>query len=115
MLSFYLAIAAVAWLIEAADDNPSRTPHAVVAFIHTGERKPQIMGGAAKLTAVGVEQMHTLGQQFRGRYIGGRAYTGLGHEPLPGMAVNVLHSEQLFIQTLVRDRKSTRLNSSHWE
>lgn len=100
MLALFLAVMAAAWLIEAADDNPLYHPHGAVAFIRTGERTP-LIAGSPKLSALGAQQMHTLGQMFRGRYINGdNGNSGIGQEPIIGLSADILNDDQLSIQTL---------------
>jgi hypothetical protein len=102
MLALYLAVLAAAWLIEAADDSQSRHPHGAVAFMRTGERTPIISPGSSKLSPLGAQQMHTLGQMFRGRYMGDENFNGLGHDPIATLNENMINPDQLFIQALDR-------------
>lgn len=100
MLAFALAILATAWL-GAADDNPSYNPHGAVIFVRTGERTPLLQPGTPKLSPLGAQQMRRLGQQFRGRYIGGdNDNDGLGQEPINNLAPHILDPNQLLIQAL---------------
>jgi hypothetical protein len=100
MLALFLAIMAAAWLVEAANDTDSMHIHGSVVFVRTGERTPILAGGDQVLTALGAQQMYTLGQNFRTRYVnedGGP--DGLGVQQMP-IAANLLNNDQLLIQTL---------------
>jgi hypothetical protein len=100
MLALFLAVMAAAWLVEAANDKESMHIHGSVVFVRTGERTPILAGADQVLTALGAQQMHTLGQNFRTRYVnedGGP--DGLGVQQMP-VAANLLNNDQLLIQTL---------------
>jgi hypothetical protein len=101
MFALTLAVMAAAWLVKAEDDNTSYNTHGVVAFIRSGETTPLIAPGTRRLSALGAQQMYKLGQQFRGRYINtDQENNGLGHEPIQGLAPDILDPSQLLIQTL---------------
>lgn len=102
MLALYLAVLATAWAVEAADDNTDRHVHGAVAFIRSGERTPTIQRGSPKLTPLGAQQMHTLGQMFRGRYLGDTKFDGIGHDPISTLRQDIINPDQLFIQALDR-------------
>ncbi|KAF2856277.1 phosphoglycerate mutase-like protein [Plenodomus tracheiphilus IPT5] len=74
-------------------------PHGAFAFIRTGERTPLSRPGVPVLSAVGANTMFTLGQNFRTRYIAGTSPSGLGIEPMNGLAPKILNNEQISIQT----------------
>lgn len=107
MLALYVALLATARLAIAVDDNPVRNVHAAVAFIRSGETTPMIAPGDRKLTPLGAQQMHFLGRQLRGRYIGDPFHDGLGHDPIPSLSPNELNPDQLLIQTLDKPHLST--------
>ncbi|KAF2735503.1 phosphoglycerate mutase-like protein [Polyplosphaeria fusca] len=101
MLALFLALMAAAWLIEAQDDNSMAHVHGAVSFMRTGERTPIIVDGPKKLTAVGAQQMHTLGANMRGRYISDiDTPTGLGKQQITSLPPNLLNNELVYIQTL---------------
>ena len=81
------------------DDN-SYHPHAAFAYIRTGERTPLERTGVPVLTALGAQQMYTLGQNFRSRYVAGDSPGGLGVEHIAGLAPIILNNEQVDVQTL---------------
>lgn len=100
MLALFLAVMAAAWLIEAANDRKSMNIHGSVVFMRTGERTP-VVAGDSILSALGAQQMHTLGQNFRTRYVnedGGP--DGLGVQQMLGLAANMLINDQVLIQAL---------------
>lgn len=77
--------------------------YGTVAFIRAGESTPWVRSGNQLLTAVGAQQMHELGSNFRGRYIDEESgATRLGVRPIAGMSQAQLDPNQLFIQTLNR-------------
>ncbi|KAF1944502.1 phosphoglycerate mutase-like protein [Clathrospora elynae] len=98
------AVAAVgfSWLVTAqsSQDDDSYHPHAAFAFIRTGERTPLLRDSPQKLTALGANQMHELGQNFRSRYIAGDSPGLLGVEHIAGMSPDVLDNNQILVQTL---------------
>ncbi|KAF2869917.1 histidine phosphatase superfamily [Massariosphaeria phaeospora] len=102
MLALFLAVMAAAWLIEAADDMETYQVHAAVAFIRHGERTPLLSSDPAVLTPLGAQQMFTLGENLRSRYMVDEANgpDGLGVQHIAGMSPYVLNNNQLLIQTL---------------
>ncbi|KAF2018920.1 phosphoglycerate mutase-like protein [Aaosphaeria arxii CBS 175.79] len=101
MFALPLALMATAWLVEAEPNNEFFHPHAVVAFIRTGEKTPQLLDGPTTLTNLGAQQMYRLGQLFRGRYIDAASGdTAMGEQPLPDISPNIVDSQQLFIRSL---------------
>ncbi|KAF1994598.1 phosphoglycerate mutase-like protein [Amniculicola lignicola CBS 123094] len=101
MLALFLAVMAAVWLIEAADENEAYHPHGSVVFVRSGERTPLIAGSPPVLSALGAQQMHTLGQHFRGRYVsesGGSS--GLGQQLIATLSPDLLNNEQLRIESL---------------
>ncbi|KAF1841178.1 phosphoglycerate mutase-like protein [Cucurbitaria berberidis CBS 394.84] len=92
---------ASAWLVGAQEqDNNAYHPHASFVFMRTGERTPIIRPGPSVLSALGANQMYTLGQNFRTRYITGQSPSSLGQEHIAGMSPNVLNNEQILVKTL---------------
>ncbi|KAH7397073.1 histidine phosphatase superfamily [Pyrenochaeta sp. MPI-SDFR-AT-0127] len=103
MFALAATVMASAWLVSAQEqDNNAYHPHGAFAFIRTGERTPLIRPGPAVLTALGANQMYTLGSNFRTRYITGLSPNGLGQEHIAGMSPNILNNEQILVQTLDR-------------
>lgn len=102
MLTHAVVVVASAWLVGAQNppDNNAYHPHASFAFIRTGERTPLERTGVPVLTALGANQMYTLGQNFRSRYVSGESPGGLGVEHIAGMAQNILNNEQILVETL---------------
>ncbi len=98
-VSLIVGALASAWLV-GAQSNSTYYPHAAVAFVRTGERTPLIKAGTPNLTATGANQMYTLGQNFRTRYITGTSPNGLGQLQIAGMSPNVLNNGQIYLQTL---------------
>lgn len=101
MLRFVVAAAASAWLVGAQDTESTNGfhPHAAFAFIRTGERTPLIQSGSSVLTALGANQMYSLGENFRIRYIEGDS-GALGVEHIANMSQNFLNNDQIMVQTL---------------
>jgi hypothetical protein len=82
------------------DDDPYH-PHAAFAFIRTGERTPSIRSGSSPtLTALGAQQMFSLGQNLRTRYITGNSPSALGVQHIDGLSPYTLNNEQVLVQTL---------------
>lgn len=100
MLKIAVASLASAWLAGAQEvDNDFYQPHAAFAFVRTGERTPILQDGAPVLTALGAQQMFTLGQNLRTRYIAGNAPAGLGIQRIAGMSQDGLDNNQILVQT----------------
>lgn len=99
MLTLLMALLASADLGHAQADNEQYHPHGAFAFIRSGERTP-VLRGPQKLTAVGAQQMLTLGENFRGRYISPEGDAGLGRQNIANMSVDVLDNSQISVQTL---------------
>ena len=99
MLALFLAVMAAAWPADAANNNESMHVHGSVVFIRTGERTPVLAGGDQVLSALGAQQMHALGQNFRTRYVNEGGPDGLGVQQM-SIARNVINNDQLLIQTL---------------
>ncbi|KAJ4367280.1 hypothetical protein N0V83_006861 [Neocucurbitaria cava] len=96
-----VTVMALAWLGSAQDqDDDTYHPHAAFAFIRTGDRTPIILPGVSVLTALGANQMLTLGQNFRTRYITGDSPNGLGTEHIAGLSQNTLDNDQILVKTL---------------
>jgi hypothetical protein len=82
-------------------DNDPYHPHAAFAFIRTGERTPSIRSGSSPtLTALGAQQMFSLGQNLRTRYLAGSSPSALGVQHIDGMSPYTLNNEQVLVQTL---------------
>ncbi|KAL6708452.1 hypothetical protein ACN47E_002715 [Coniothyrium glycines] len=92
---------ASAWLASAqsAADSGGFHPHAAFAFIRTGERTPLARSDTPSLTALGANQMYTLGKNIRNRYIAGGP-GALGEEPIANLSQNILDNNQVHVQTL---------------
>jgi hypothetical protein len=99
MFTLLLALLASADLGHAQADNKQYHPHAAFAFIRSGERTP-VLRGPQTLTALGAQQMLTLGQNFRARYISPDGDAGLGRQRIANMSVDVLDNTQISVQTL---------------
>jgi hypothetical protein len=99
MLTLLLAVLASANLGHAQSNNEQYHPHGTFAFIRSGERTP-VLRGPQKLTALGAQQMFTLGENFRGRYISPDGDAGLGRQKIANMSVDVLDNTQVSVQTL---------------
>ncbi|RMZ68942.1 Histidine phosphatase superfamily clade-2 [Pyrenophora seminiperda CCB06] len=101
---------ASAWLVNAQNsvDGDSYHPHAAFAFVRTGERTPTLRNDTQRLTALGANQMYTLGQNFRTRYISGDKPNTLGVQHIAGMSADILNNDQVWVQT----RKAPYLVSS---
>jgi hypothetical protein len=97
-----VAVAASTWLFgaQAATGSNVEHVHAAFAFVRAGERTPFLRNDTQKLTAVGADQMFTLGQNFRTRYIAGDKPNGLGTERIANMSTDILNNDQIRIQTL---------------
>jgi hypothetical protein len=97
-----IAAAASLWLAgaQAATGINADHVHAAFAFIRTGERTPILRNDTQKLTAVGANQMHTLGQNFRTRYIAGDKPNGLGTERIADLSTDIINNDQVWVQTL---------------
>jgi hypothetical protein len=101
MFKIIVAILASAWLSSAQEiDNDAYHPHGAFAFIRTGERTPNTRPGAPLLTALGAQQMFSLGQNLRTRYITGDVSDTLGVQRIAGMSQNTLDNNQVLVQTL---------------
>jgi hypothetical protein len=99
---FKLIIASLSsiWLVSAqVTDNDLYHPHAAFALVRTGERTPILRQSAPVLTAFGAQQMFTLGQNLRTRYITGIAPDGLGIQHIAGMSTDTLNNDQILVQT----------------
>jgi hypothetical protein len=96
-----LATAASVWLVgaQAAGSNMDHV-HAAFAFIRTGERTPILRSDTQRLTAVGANQMYTLGQNFRTRYIADEKPNGLRTERIANLSTDILNNDQIRVQTL---------------
>ena len=96
------AIAAVASIyLIVAQASPSDPIHAAFAFIRTGERTPILRNDTQFLTALGATQMHTLGQNFRTRYLAGDdGQNGFGKKRFANLSTNILNNDQVRVQTL---------------
>lgn len=97
-----LAIASLAspWLVGAQEtDNDLYHPHAAFALIRAGDRTPILRQGSPNLTALGAQQMFTLGQNLRTRYIAGNAPSNLGIQRIAGMSTDTLNNNQILVQT----------------
>ncbi|KAH6615079.1 histidine phosphatase superfamily [Boeremia exigua] len=99
MFVLSLTILASAWLV-TAQDGSTYHPHGAFAFVRSGERTPELVGGSQVLTAVGAQQMYELGQNLRTRWIDGDSNAGLGRENIANMAVDRLNNDQISVQTL---------------
>ncbi|KAI8936250.1 hypothetical protein NX059_006673 [Plenodomus lindquistii] len=106
MVSYTIAgLLAMSALTSAQTTNsPTRKtssyhPHGAFAFIRTGERTPLSRPDTPILSTVGANTMLTLGRHFRTRYIAGSSPSGLGIQPIAGLARNILNNEQISIQT----------------
>jgi hypothetical protein len=100
MLVPFLAVMATARLVAAANNNETMHVHGSVVFVRTGERTPVFAGGDQVLSALGAQQMHTLGQNFRTRYVNDNGGpSGLGVQQL-SIEGNVINNDELLIQTL---------------
>lgn len=103
MLKHAVAVVASAWLVGAQNSNTTESsayhPHAAFAFIRTGERTPLERPGVPVLSAVGANQLYTLGQNFRTRYVAGTSPSGLGVQHIAGLAPSILNNEQIWVQT----------------
>jgi hypothetical protein len=97
-----LAAVASVWLVgaQAASDGNEDHVHAAFAFIRTGERTPFLRNDTQKLTAVGANQMYSLGQNFRTRYLAGDAQDGFGKERIANLSTDILNNDQVRVQTL---------------
>ncbi|KAF1915125.1 histidine phosphatase superfamily [Ampelomyces quisqualis] len=100
MLIIALSTLASAWLVGAQEvDSDLYHPHAAFAFVRSGERTPTLQDGTPVLTALGAQQMFTLGQNLRTRYISGNAPAGLGVQRIAGMSEDGLDNNQIMVQT----------------
>jgi len=95
-----IAILVSAYFVGAQEtDNDLYHPHAAFAFIRTGERTPVLGPGQQILTALGAQQMHKLGQNFRTRYITGNTNAGIGVQHIAGMSQDTLNNNQVLVQS----------------
>jgi len=96
------AMASSAWLVGAQNsvDSGLYHPHAAFAFVRTGERTPILRNNTQRLTALGANQMYTLGQNFRARYIAGEKASALGIQRISGLSTDILNNDQVQVQTL---------------
>ncbi|EFQ86174.1 hypothetical protein P3342_003260 [Pyrenophora teres f. teres] len=96
-----IAAVASAWLVGAQSsvDSDSYHPHAAFAFVRTGERTPILRNNTQRLTALGANQMYTLGQNFRTRYIAGDKPNALGAQHITGLSTDILNNEHVWVQT----------------
>lgn len=102
MYKFAIAVAALTLLVGAQvqDDDPYH-PHAAFAFIRTGERTPSMRSGSPKLTALGAQQMFSLGHNLRSRYlISGGSSSSFGVQNIDGLSPFILNNDQVLVQTL---------------
>jgi hypothetical protein len=97
-----VAVVTSTWLLGAHAATASNVEHvhAAFAFVRAGERTPFLRNDTQKLTAVGADQMYTLGQNFRTRYIAGDKPKGLGTERIANISTDILNNDQIQIQTL---------------
>ncbi|EUC30019.1 hypothetical protein COCCADRAFT_7874 [Bipolaris zeicola 26-R-13] len=99
-----ISVAAVASaglvVAQAPSDDSTHYTLASFAFIRTGERTPILRNNTQVLTALGAQQMYTLGENFRTRYIAGDSPNKLGVEHVAGMSVDVIDNDQIRVQTL---------------
>jgi hypothetical protein len=101
MFNFFVTIIAFAWLSSAQDtDGDAYHTHGVFAFIRTGERTPNIRPGAPLLSPLGAQQMFSLGQNLRTRYITGDISDTLGVQRIAGLSRDSLDNTQVLIRTL---------------
>jgi hypothetical protein len=99
MFALSLAVLASAWVVDAQADNVQYHPHGAFAFIRSGEHTPVLGPGPQTLTALGAQQMFTLGENYRARYISANGGAGLGRQNMANMSVDVLNNEQISVQT----------------
>jgi hypothetical protein len=100
MFKLAFASLASAWLVSAQQtDNDLYHPHAAFALVRTGERTPILQRGNPVLTAFGAQQMFTLGQNLRTRYITGNVPEGLGVQHITGISTDTLNNNQISVQT----------------
>jgi hypothetical protein len=99
MFALSLAVLASACLANAQADNKQYHPHGAFAFIRSGEHTP-VLRGPQSLTSLGAQQMYTLGENFRARYISPTGDAGLGRQNMANMSVDVLDNTQIAVQTL---------------
>ncbi|EUC50125.1 hypothetical protein COCMIDRAFT_1091 [Bipolaris oryzae ATCC 44560] len=96
-----IAVASAGLVVaQASSDDSTHHTLASFAFIRTGERTPILRNNTQVLTALGAQQMYTLGENFRTRYIAGDSPNKLGVEHVAGMSVDVIDNDQIRVQTL---------------
>lgn len=102
MLAIFFG-AVMARAVQAQSFGNEINTYGTVAFVRSGESTPWVRSGTQLLTALGAQQMHELGSNFRGRYIDETSgSTRLGSRPIAGMSQAQLDPDQLLIQTLNR-------------
>lgn len=99
MLALSLTVMASAWLAAAQNDDAYH-PHGAFAFIRSGEYTPLLTGDSQVLTTLGANQMYTLGQNLRARWIDSDGNAGFGRQRIANMSVDVINNDQISIQTL---------------
>jgi hypothetical protein len=99
-----ISITAVALtqLVVAQSPSDNNTHHTLASFvfIRTGERTPILRNDTQILTALGAQQMYTLGLDFRTRYIAGDSPRRLGVERITEISVDTIDNDQIWVQTL---------------
>lgn len=95
-------LVASALVVAAQTPSNSNTHHtlAAFAFVRTGERTPILRDDTPTLTALGAQQMATLGKNLRTRYIAGDSSQGLGADRIAGLSVDTMDNSQISAQTL---------------
>ncbi|TID21565.1 phosphoglycerate mutase-like protein [Venturia nashicola] len=102
MFALYVALLAAVWASSMDRvEAQNHTIHASVIFARTGDRTPFLSAGTPHLTSLGAQQMSSLGQYFRRRYIASAPESPLeGAAVLTGLSSWNLDNEQVFVQTI---------------
>jgi hypothetical protein len=100
MLTILLTLLSSLRLASAADDDPQYHNLGTIAFIRAGEHTPLLRPTPPLLTALGANQMYTLGHAFRQRYLTDEGTNHpMGVQRVQGLSAHVLVEQQLYVQT----------------
>jgi hypothetical protein len=107
MLALYLAIMATAYLVSGDAEPYNTRVHSSVVFTRTGERTPYLMNGTQSLTSLGAQQLFSVGEAFRNRYIADNTGNDNNTSPLSinrimGLSSHNIEWDQLTVEAVDR-------------